>query len=91
MEGDSQLQKLIQQMDAKVQGDFQQREQEITVMRERSFHMIGSTNDQTYRKRLSDYLADNILPFMEKVLSLRIQIRKLTNETNLIKTIQLLL
>ena len=36
-----QLQRLIRQMDAKVQGDFQRREQEITAMQERSFLTIG--------------------------------------------------
>ena len=36
-----QLQRLIRQMDAKVQGDFQKREQEITAMQERSFLTIG--------------------------------------------------
>lgn len=36
-----QLRRLIRQMDAKVQGDFQKREQEITAMQERSFLTIG--------------------------------------------------
>lgn len=36
-----QLQRLIRQMDAKVQGDFQKREQEINAMQERSFITIG--------------------------------------------------
>lgn len=36
-----QLQRLIRQMDAKVQGDCQKREQEITAMQERSFLTIG--------------------------------------------------
>ena len=37
----SQLQSLIGQMDRKVQGDLQEREAEITAMRERSFLQIG--------------------------------------------------
>lgn len=36
-----QLQTLIHQMDAKVQGDFLKREQEIAAMREQSFRIIG--------------------------------------------------
>lgn len=42
-----QLQRLIRQMDAKVQGDFQKREQEITAMQERSFLTIGGLTGLT--------------------------------------------
>lgn len=42
-----QLQRLIRQMDAKVQGDFQRREQEITAMQERSFLTIGGLTGLT--------------------------------------------
>lgn len=51
-----QLQRLIRQMDAKVQGDFQRREQEITAMQERSFLTIGGLTGLTILLLLVSYV-----------------------------------
>lgn len=51
-----QLQRLIRQMDAKVLGDFQKREQEITAMQERSFLTIGGLTGFTILLLLVSYV-----------------------------------
>lgn len=84
-----QLQKLIQQMDEKVQGDFQLRELEITTMREHSFHVIGGITGFVIILLMLSYIVihrntKRIHRYKEETTGLIAQLQKALDENNLL-------